>query len=83
MNNKIREMFEEVSAPNFGHELTFPRKENGEYENPVLEDHWQTFQEAVEATVKECQSMLSEDWITSEGLHAYWAINEHFGINDE
>lgn len=47
----IREAFERVSAPSFGHELTYPRNSNGEYTNPILEDHWQTFQEGWECAV--------------------------------
>ena len=50
----IREAFEKISAPNFGfgHELTFPRNEKGEYINPTLEDHWQTFQEGWECAIE-------------------------------
>lgn len=50
--NNIREAFERVSAPSFGHELTFPKNSRGEYVNPTLEDHWQTFQEGWESAVK-------------------------------
>lgn len=52
MKDHIREAFETVSCPSFGHELTYPRKPNGEYYDPKLEDHWQTFQEGWEAAVE-------------------------------
>lgn len=52
MNDIIRESFERASAPSFGHELTFPRDARGEYVNPALEDHWQTFQEGWEAAME-------------------------------
>lgn len=51
MNDIIREAFEQVSAPSFGHELTFPKNAKGEYVDPKLEDHWQTFQEGWETAV--------------------------------
>lgn len=51
----MRKSFEQVTAPSFGHEFSYPRKSNGEYINPTLEDHWQTFQEGWEA----CEAQLS------------------------
>ena len=48
----VREAFERVSAPSFGHELTFPKNTKGEYVDPVLEDHWQTFQEGWELAIE-------------------------------
>lgn len=61
MNKRIRELFESVSAPSFGHELIFPRNSKGEYIDPRLEDHWQTFQEGIESAVKECVSLLESE----------------------
>lgn len=53
---EMRKWFEEVSCPSFGHELVFTRKQTGEYFNPVLEDHWQTFQEGWESAIKHLHS---------------------------
>lgn len=51
--DEIREAFEKVSAPNFGTDrFTFQRNSVGEYFHPVLEDHWQTFQEGWEEAIK-------------------------------
>lgn len=49
----IRGYFEEVSCPNFsiGPNNCF-RKPNGEYVDPKLEDHWQTFQEGWASAVE-------------------------------
>lgn len=52
MNDPIREVFEKVTAPSFGCELAPPRKNKGVYDNPILEDHWQTFQEGWEEAIK-------------------------------
>ena len=52
MNEHVRAAFEEITAPSFGHEVSYPRKKNGKYEDPKIEDHWQTFQEGWEAGVE-------------------------------
>ena len=52
MNDIIRESFERISCPNFGHDLEFTRNSRSEYVNPALEDHWQTFQEGWEAAME-------------------------------
>ncbi len=52
MNDPIREAFERVTAPSFGHELMFKRNRKDEYFHPMLEDHWQTFQEGWEEALK-------------------------------
>jgi len=54
MNNRIRKLFEEYTVPNFGIDAGILFNENGEYINPAIEDHWQTFQEAAELIVQEC-----------------------------
>ena len=65
----IRQAFETVSAPSFGHELTFPKNKKGEYVNPILEDHWQTFQEGWEAAVEHIKQKHNPEFsdIVSDG----------------
>ena len=59
MNERIRELFETHTVPNFGPFNGRPHKNvNGEYHNPVIEDHWQTFQEAAELIVRECADLF-------------------------
>jgi hypothetical protein len=58
----IRKAFEDVTAQAFmGDDCVYdyqrlkklyPRKPSGEYNNSVVEDHWQTFQEGWEEAVK-------------------------------
>ncbi len=49
----VRQKFEEVTVPSFtSHPSVRDRKSNGEYVDPRIEDHWQTFQEAWE----ECEA---------------------------
>ena len=53
MIDPIREAFEEVAVPALGPFLGgVVRKASGEYMDPTLEDHWQTFQEGWEAAVE-------------------------------
>ena len=53
----IREAFEKVTASSFGVEmkgtvLRYTSGDNvGQYKNPTVEDHWQTFQEGWEEAV--------------------------------
>ena len=49
----IRQEFEAISAPAFGREFEYRKKDNGEYENGALEDHWQTFQEGWAAAMNQ------------------------------
>jgi hypothetical protein len=63
MNPKVRELFEQHVVPSFGHELMFHRIANGEYASSILEDHWQTFQEAFELAVVECAKICTADAI--------------------
>jgi hypothetical protein len=54
MNDPIREAFERITAPNFRDvdgKFSCQRNSHGEYVNPGLEDHWQTFQEGWEAAI--------------------------------
>ena len=85
MNERIRELFEKHTIPNFG---IFTRNvghlnEHGEYHNPIIEDHWQTFQEAAELIVQECGVALSpmlRDMV-SRG-QAFDLIKLHFGVEE-
>ena len=63
MNDPIREAFEEVCFPSFGSIVDglnryasgvdgLNRYASGEYINPTLEDHWNTFQEGWEAALE-------------------------------
>jgi hypothetical protein len=48
----MRQEFEAISIPNFGVGIfAYERNLHGEYFNPALEDHWQTFQEGWEAAM--------------------------------
>ena len=64
MNKRVRKLFETHVVPSFGLglDLDLSKNKREEYINPTLEDHWQTFQEAVELTVNECAAQcLSDD----------------------
>lgn len=63
MNERIRELFEEHTVPNFsvGNNINLERNSKGEYINATLEDHWQTFQEAAELIVQECLDILEDE----------------------
>lgn len=68
----MRNAFEEVSAPSFGHELMYPRNAKGEYINPTLEDHWQTFQEGWETAI---------DYLTKKENQCYTDITSDGGMD--
>jgi|GEM_PF-1520562 len=83
---KIRELFEEISATNFGYEL-IPKNATGEYINPNMEDHWQTFQEGFEAAITECLKVISEEqdlaennWQCKNGVHIWHKIRDFNGV---
>ena len=98
MNNRIRKLFEEYTVPNFGIEAGILFNENGEYINPAIEDHWQTFQEAAELIVQECariaratpcpyndeetKQVLGHTWDIA-ALAAGRSIKDYFGGKDE
>jgi hypothetical protein len=91
MNERIRELFEQHTVPNFGYELDVTRKFN-----PILEDHWQTFQEAAELIVREClaHGKLAQSQAVVNGSEEYNAgramgievfmnqIKRHFGVEE-
>lgn len=79
MNERIRELFESEVFLNFvsgKHGLT--RKDNGQYESDLLEDHWNTFQEGFELAIKECGFYLLENGKvdTMDVID----MEQHFGI---
>ena len=91
MNQRVRELFEEQVYPNFpGLEHGLDRKPNGEYVSPTLEDHWQTFQEGIELTVKECYDLCKDNLIKTDIKHDLTyndgvmdcavMLKQHFGI---
>ena len=58
----MRKYFEEITARNFDkdpYDLT--RNERDEYINPLLEDHWQTFQEGWQ-----CAIAFIKEWDESQ-----------------
>ena len=60
--NIMRKYFEEITARNFDkdpYDLT--RNERDEYINPLLEDHWQTFQEGWQ-----CAIAFIKEWDESQ-----------------
>lgn len=65
IQQKIREAFELNSCPNFGHDLEFTRNSRGEYVNPALEDHWQTFQEGWEAAIDYIKTLKPDNKYTA------------------
>lgn len=77
MNKKIRQLFEEHTVPSFGpFDGDVIHNERGEYMNPAIEDHWQTFQEAAEVIIKQCAEIAdrAEPYQTSD------LILKHFGV---
>jgi len=82
MNERIRKLFEEHTVPNFsiGDNLNLSKKANGEYIDPTLEDHWQTFQEAAELIAKEAISVLRVRNEHAVIVNSIKEIKEHFGV---
>jgi hypothetical protein len=91
---KIRELFENTTLPSFGGEegcvfhydagvREWIRKPTGEYFNPLLEDHWQTFQEGFEAAITAClliitdeQNLAENNWQCKDGVHIWHKLDE-------
>ena len=86
MNERIRKLFEQHTVPNFGYELDVTRNERDEYFNPILEDHWQTFQEAAELIVKECAELAKHHVMNistyGDAEFVDEQIKEHFGVEE-
>ena len=58
---EIREIFEQVTLVNFSREeVDTTRLVNGQYRNPIIEDHWQTFQEGWEEGIKWFKNTFTE-----------------------
>lgn len=84
MTKKLRKLFEEHTVPNFGTDVDMTLNAQGEYINPVIEDHWQTFQEAAELIVRKCME-LTKQCSTGKGIHDLFAdeiIAEYFGVEE-
>ena len=88
MNERIRELFEKHTVPNFSvsDNIVLTMNKRGEYINPVLEDHWQTFQEAAELIVRKCVRQVDksnynsgDEWDKAMECAAN-NIREHFGV---
>ena len=82
MNERIRELFEQHTVPNFGYELDVTRNERDEYFNPILEDHWQTFQEAAELIVREYIDIVAAGGEFASRPKLVEKLQEHFGIQE-
>jgi hypothetical protein len=70
MTNIIREAFENESAAAFGIASNMMQKyPSGEYKNPTVEDHWQTFQEGWKAAVEHLKGKTNSSYsdLTSNG----------------
>jgi len=88
MNKRIRQLFEKHTIPHFG---IFNRNvghlnEHGEYHNPIIEDHWQTFQEAAKLIVRECAGLFPNVYVEIENEYGHTPvvaadyIKKHFGV---
>lgn len=94
MNERIRELFEQhtVSAFFVGTDFDLSKNIKGEYKNSTLEDHWQTFQEAVELIVRECigccEQVISDpvpeyvDTWFNGGSQCIGEIKQRFGVEE-
>lgn len=69
-----RELFELICVPNFGitGSQNLNRNSKGEYIDPTLEDHWQTFQEGWECAIEHLKNRgresLYSDVISDGGM---------------
>jgi hypothetical protein len=83
---KIREMFEKHTVPNFSlDDDGVCLDSRGLYRNRILEDHWQTFQEAVELAAIECMKLCHPKTYhgpdhESGMQHCEILIRKHFGV---
>jgi hypothetical protein len=70
--NDIRKEFERNCVPNFLETKDGLRQDqHGQYLNPVLEDHWQTFQEGWEAAIdhlKNKSNLCYTDIVSDGGM---------------
>jgi hypothetical protein len=94
MNERIRELFEKHTVPNFGADADTVRNQKGEYRTPMIEDHWQTFQEAAELIVGECVTQLElvrkyrydriQPLETQQTIidECQYQIKQHFGVEE-
>jgi len=69
MNELGMKLFEEHTVPQFGPSTkNLALKDRGVYADPIIEDHWQTFQEAVELTIKHSMEHLKDNDCTMQAL---------------
>lgn len=61
----VREHFERITAPSFCLDEDYTILPNGEYKSPVIEDHWQTFQEGWESCVNFLKNKKVSDFSDS------------------
>lgn len=89
MNQRVKELFEQYTVPNFGvgTDPDVSKNLQGEYINPTLEDHWQTFQEAAELIVQECVGVIrGGSFLHDQSPEAQFArecsaaLKRHFGV---
>ena len=81
MNEQIRELFEQHIAPNFLTDNGLKRRSNGQYVDYLLDDHWQTFQEASNLIAKECVSIMEHAHDNKMRLSdAIWNTRTKFGL---
>ena len=68
MERQIRKAFEEVTCANFSMSQ-IPKNRAGEYMNPILTEHWQTFREGWEAAVDFLKNKQNSEYsdIISDG----------------
>ena len=79
MTEHTRKLFEEHSLPNFGPFNCQPHKNmNGEYHNPAIEDHWQTFQEGTEIALEECLKYIDDSFGDID--YVKFMIKRNFGV---
>lgn len=79
MNERIRELFERHTVPSFSvGDPNVSRNAQGEYNDCVLEDHWQTFQEAFELAVKETVQVVRAGIEYGNGMED--AVYNYFGV---
>jgi len=68
MKQKIRQLFEQNTVPNF---TPYDSNIDG-----ILADHWETFQEGFEAAVKECAKFCESE----DSLLLAKMLKERFGV---
>lgn len=60
-DKEIRKAFEKICVPSFGLNA-FRSNIDGEYTNPTMEDHWQTFQEGWESAILSLKNKKNQEF---------------------